>query len=111
MKPSRKARREPRPAAHCTQMREPIPTANQTLPEILAAARAVVSQALPLTFQIGGKTFWLTVGIDFAQVKIFATPDKTAPIAKQVFSAMPIESPAGTTGQHYRISVLPLRRL
>lgn len=93
-------------------MRDPIPTANQALPEILAAARAVVSQALPLTFQIGGKTFWLTVGIDFAQVKIFATPDKTAPpIAKQVFSAMPIESPDDTTGQHYRISVLPLRRL
>lgn len=83
----------------------------EALPEILAAARAVVSQALPQQFEINGRTLWLTVGIDFAQVKIFATPDKTAPIVKQFFSAMPIESPDGTTGQRYRISVLPLRRL
>lgn len=92
-------------------MPDPIPTTNHASPEILAAARAVVSQALPLTFQIGGKTFWLTVGIDFAQVKIFDTPDKTTPIAKQFFSLMPTESPDVTTGQHYRISVLPLERL
>lgn len=100
MKAPKHTRREPR-----------LSPENQASTEMLAAARAVVSQALPQTFQINGRTLWLTVGINFAQVKIFATPEKTAPIAEQLFSAMPVDSPDDTNEQRYQISALPLRRL
>jgi hypothetical protein len=68
-------------------------TEKQVSPDILAAVRQAVSQALPRTFQIDGKTFWLSIGIGFAQIKIFDTQAATEPIAKQVFSCMPVDSP------------------
>lgn len=91
-------------------MHDFVPAEKPVSPEILAAARAVVSQALPRTFQIGGKTYFLTVGIGYAQIKVFDAPDATAPVAKQFFSLMPVDT---TDSQHdgttlaYRFSFPP----
>ena len=110
MKAPKNSRRDPRPAAPYVRMQDFVSTEKQVSPEILAAAREVVSQALPRTFQIGGKTFFLTVGIGYAQIKVFDTLDATEPVAKQFFSLMPVDAPdtrRGGTTLAYRFAFPP----
>lgn len=93
MKAPKNSRRDLRPAAPYARAQDFVSAGKQASPDVLAAAREVVSQALPRSFQIGGKTYWLSVGIGFAQIKIFDTQTATEPVAKQVFSCMPVDAP------------------
>jgi len=110
MSAPKKTRREFRSAAQFMQPEDYTSPQRQLSCDLLTAAREAVAKALPQTIKFNGQTYWLTVALGYAQIKIFDTSDKADPCAKQFFACMPGDPSQDGATQTYRITVLPIQQ-